>query len=89
MNRRSFLKNILGAVAAVVLPTKLLHYDPVKAKVITPPPADYILMPYEGEAFMETGVIYAPYIPLYVTDMIGPPSASFENRYCSVHKIQA
>lgn len=37
-------------------------------------PADYVLMGYKGSSFLETGYVYAPYVPLVVTPTIFEPN---------------
>jgi hypothetical protein len=67
MNRRSFLKHLGINLAAVILPTTLLSYDPVKREVIKPKLDNSPLLGYKGDKFLETAIVYAPYIPLFQT----------------------
>lgn len=83
MNRRSFFKN-LGKVlgVATLLPTTLLSYDPVKQEVVKPRLDNSPLLGYKGDAFLEAGVVYAPYIPLYRTpDIIPNVDAKFAKQF--------
>jgi hypothetical protein len=74
MNRRGFFTNIFRAAAAVVLPTVLLNYDPVKQAIVQPKKiGDMYLYGYKGSAFLETGYVYSPYIPLVQTSLIYNP----------------
>jgi hypothetical protein len=68
MHRRRFLKNILGVVATALLPVTSLSYDPVKRAVITPPADVSPLIGYSGDTFMEEGYVYAPYMPLVLSN---------------------
>lgn len=73
MNRRSFVKSVsrfLGGLCT--LPITRLFYDPLTQKTIPPPtlaniPND-MLHGYKGNQFLECGYIYAPYIPLMMTE---------------------
>lgn len=55
-------------VGAVVLPSRVISYDPIKQEVVDPYSKDNsILTGFKGENFIETGTVYAPYIPMYST----------------------
>lgn len=62
MNRRNFLTTLFGAALAPV----------AVAKVLSSPPKsnDDMLVGYKGREYFRTGVINAPYIPLYYTTYI-------------------
>jgi len=70
MHRRSFLKNIIGALATALLPITTIFYDPVKRAVITPQVDNSLLLGYKGATFWETGAVYAPYIPRFKANTI-------------------
>lgn len=66
MNRRRFFK-ILGIVAgALGLPTRVISWDPVKLEEVFPPPCPEVVG-FKRSQFLETGYVYAPYIPLCLT----------------------
>jgi hypothetical protein len=67
MNRRSFFKHLSVVVGAIMLPTTVLSYDPVKQEVVKPKLDNSPLLGYKSDTFWEAGVVYAPYIPLYQT----------------------
>jgi len=67
MKRRSFLKIFSFAAAAMALPVSIISYDPVKQEIVKPKFDDTSLIGYKGSAFLETGYVYCPYIPLYQT----------------------
>jgi hypothetical protein len=67
MNRRGFLKRLGVAFGAVMLPTTLLSYDPVKQSVVKPKVDNSPLLGYKGSQFMEVGYVYCPYLPLVQT----------------------
>jgi hypothetical protein len=80
MNRRSFFKRLGMAVGAVMLPTSILSYDPVKQEVVNPKLDNSPVLGYKGHQFLEAGVVYAPYIPLIQTcHLVGNPD--FVKRY--------
>jgi hypothetical protein len=59
MNRRRFLTTLFGLAAAPV----------IVARVLSAPPKPTLLA-FKGTRFMETGYVYAPYIPMLITPMI-------------------
>lgn len=68
MKRRAFLQVLGTAIAGIVaLPTTTLSYDPVKQKVVKPKIINGCLLGYKGNQFLEAGIVYAPYIPIYKT----------------------
>lgn len=78
MNRRGFFKNIFRAAAAVVLPTVLLNYDPVKQAIVQPKTlgSEYLLG-HKGSQFLTTGFVYAPYIPLITSETVYTPQGVY------------
>jgi hypothetical protein len=74
MNRRSFLRNLgtlVGALSVgltVTLPQKrkvlLLHTDSVFSSQVA------TMVGHKGDAFLASGYVYAPYIPLIQTPYI-------------------
>jgi hypothetical protein len=78
MNRRQFFKRVtaFAVVAPVTLPTEILNYNPVsqvvvndrkpkrKLKAVWTIEGEQDLLMYHGCNFIETGVVYAPYIPI-------------------------
>jgi hypothetical protein len=73
MNRRGFFDRLSKLGAAIVgLPIVKLFYDPVTQAVVTPVDPVSVhaikMFGYKGPQFMETGMVYAPYIPLYFTN---------------------
>ncbi len=89
LNRRSFLRNLGSLVGAlsvgltVFKPQKrkvlLLHTDSVFSSQVA------TMTGYKGAQFLETGCVYAPYIPLVQTcDLVHPDSAKqFAQRWAS------
>lgn len=65
MNRRGFFGRILGLAVALSLPVETL----AEKNLIQVPPRvpDPGIMGYKGASFLETGMVYAPYIPLHRT----------------------
>ncbi len=62
----------------MILPVSLIQYDPLKQKVVTPIVQDNsYLVGYEGNNFMGIGMVYAPYIPLYLT----PEESKIKEKY--------
>ena len=61
-------------MATALLPVTSLSYDPVTRTVITPKVDVSPLLGYKGSNFMETGVVYAPYIPMVQTCMLQTPT---------------
>lgn len=81
MNRRGFFRRLGLAVAAVTSGICLLPQVKKIAKQVTFDnfPTDFVLG-YKGSAFLETGVVYAPYIPLVQTcHLVNNPE--FAKRY--------
>jgi hypothetical protein len=67
INRRTFFSRVFKTVAAVALPITVLSYDPVRQAVLYPKVENSCLLGYKGSSFLEAGIVYAPYIPLYQT----------------------
>lgn len=63
MNRREFFRTILG-LAAIVIPAKLIG---VNVEVAEPEvfEKNFFQAGFKGDQILETGYVYAPYIPLY------------------------
>ena len=59
MNRRNFLTTLFGAALAPIAAAKILS-SPLKS-------SHDMLVGYKGSEYFRTGVINAPYIPLYYT----------------------
>lgn len=70
MNRRGFFKRLGMAVGAALLPISVISYDPVKQQVSKPKTDHSFLVGYRGHQFFESGIVYAPYIPIYRTPTI-------------------
>jgi hypothetical protein len=68
-------------MATALLPVTSLSYDPVTRTVITPKVDVSPLLGYKGSNFMETGVVYAPYIPRFKTGMLAPRPMSESDKY--------
>ena len=62
MNRRNFLTTLFGAALAPIAAAKILS-SPPKSN-------DDMLVGYKGREYFRTGVINAPYIPLYYTTVV-------------------
>ena len=62
MNRRNFLTTLFGLAIAPVAAAKLLSSPPKRS--------DDMLVGYKGSEYFRTGVINAPYIPLYYTPVV-------------------
>jgi hypothetical protein len=53
---------------AGVLPKRVINWDPVTQKEVKEATEDHdALLGYKGDQFLETGTVYAPYIPLITT----------------------
>lgn len=86
MNRRRFFGTLFGlALAPVVAARVLSEYKP---KV------DSKLVGYKGSQFVNAGIIYAPYIPMLITPMVGikpmrnsPSGKVFYMDYYTKHTI--
>lgn len=71
MNRRGFFRSIGLAVVAVTTGLGLANFPkPIELKAKWTIEAARDLEAYHGDAFLATGFVYAPYIPLYVTSEI-------------------
>lgn len=77
MNRRDFLRGLFFGVAAIVAAPAVLRRATEEVSGATKPrrpteewDADYSRLGYKDTQFLETGVVYAPYIPLYMSDGI-------------------
>jgi len=69
MNRRGFLGTLLGLVIAPAVIARVISEDKPKPKYkVYKDPVGNMTVGYKGYLFIEPGYIYAPYIPLYVTD---------------------
>lgn len=82
MNRRGFLRTLMLApfVAPIaVAVVKKLATTPIKA----PHWFAQMCAGYKGSQFLETGYVYAPYIPLTITDHIIDPK--FVKRYAEAN----
>ena len=84
LTRRGFLRN-LGALASA-LSVGLTVFKPQERKKVvyfsTPAPDGGYLVGYKGSQFLETGAVYAPYIPLYKTpDIVPYISPKFIHKY--------
>lgn len=78
MNRRGFLRTLMLApfvAPLAVAVVKKLAATPIKA----PHRFTRMCAGYKGSQFLETGYVYAPYIPLTTTDLIVDPK--FVKRY--------
>ena len=76
LTRRGFLRN-LGALAGVLSVGLSVTMPQRKLKAVWSLEAEqdlqaFHLVGYKGTQFFETGVVYAPYIPLYKTPDIVP-----------------
>jgi hypothetical protein len=65
MNRRGFLRRIL--IASVAVPIAAPIVMKVAKEVATKPIGTW---GYKGAQFMETGIVYAPYLRLYSTNEV-------------------
>lgn len=91
MTRRSFLRN-LGALASVLSVGLSVTMPQRKLKAVWTAEAEQDLQAmhlvgYKGSQFLETGVVYAPYIPLYTTPYLVEParvSPKFVERFASL-----
>ena len=73
LTRRDFLR-CLGALASVLSVGLTVTMPKRKLKAVWP------MVGYKGSAFLETGYVYAPYIPLYCTSqLVG--NAEFAERF--------
>ena len=75
MTRRGFLRNL--GVFASALGVGLTVFKPQEKKRVVfrtaPAPDNSYLVGYKGSQFYETGIVYAPYIPLYTTPYVIAP----------------
>jgi hypothetical protein len=67
MNRRGFLGTLFGLAAAPVIVARVL-VSPPKPKYKVYRGQGGGLVGYKGTQFINTGYVYAPYIPLNVSD---------------------
>lgn len=73
MNRREFLKSLFwGCVGVAAAPTVINHL----AKVPETPKS--AIAGFTGKQWLESGIVYAPYIPLYCTNEINLCNFSHE-----------
>jgi|ERR1017187_483652 hypothetical protein len=71
MTRRGFLRN-LGILASALSVGLTVTMPQRKLKAVWSVEAEqdlqnFHLIGYKGSEFLETGIVYAPYIPLYIT----------------------
>lgn len=66
MNRRGFLRLVSIFAGAAPFVTTSFARRASAAVVETPTLPTGILLGYKGDAFLETGIVYAPYIPFIV-----------------------
>ena len=84
LTRRGFLRNL--GVLAGALGVSLSVFKPQEKKreiySTRPEPDGSYLVGYKGSQFLETGAVYAPYIPLYRTpDIVPYISPKFIHKY--------
>jgi hypothetical protein len=74
MNRRGFFRSIGFLAAAITTGIALVNSPkPIKLKCKWTPEAEQDLQQMygvKGDAFLATGYVYAPYIPLYYTPQV-------------------
>ena len=78
MNRRSFLRGLLG-IPAVALVSKI--------PIIEASPLSDMVLPYKGKTAFDAGVFYCPYVPLQMcraTDTVLEDPVSFKTRYGTI-----
>jgi len=91
LTRRGFLRN-LGALASVLSVGLAVTMPQRKLKAVWTAEAEadlqaFHLVGYKGSAFLETGVVYAPYMPLYRTPdiVLGSMPPHFAKRFASLY----
>lgn len=77
MNRRSFLRGLLG-IPAVALVSKI--------PIVEASPLSDLILPYKGKTAFDAGVFYCPYVPLQgvragTISEIDHAPVSFKTRY--------
>lgn len=68
--------------------TWTVYKDPLLQNVFTDPTKDIVILGYQGSHFLDTGYVYAPYIPLQVTPTFYDPrtqgiTLGFRTRYAT------
>lgn len=87
MNRRRFLGTLVGLAVAPV--ARGYIFDGTNWKVYKcPRPNSSPVLGFKGSQFMETGIVYAPYIPLVVTEKIAPDDIVLRRRRSLTTKMQ-
>jgi hypothetical protein len=69
MNRRGFLNRLLMLAGAAPFVTRGFSQNVATSVIEAPPFDEQIILGYKGSAFLETGYVYCPHIPFYVTDV--------------------
>lgn len=67
MRRRGFLQALVRAAAIVALAPQLAFRVKVEKLIVPTSPWSEYVVGYKGDTFLQTGRIYAPYIPLFQT----------------------
>jgi hypothetical protein len=83
MKRRAFAKLLAGAIAALALPA-LPKEEYLVAKEWELDIDGIKCAGFKAGEFLDTGYVYAPYVPVYVTPQIAEPTEANDFRY--VHK---
>jgi hypothetical protein len=76
MNRRGFLRSLIGAAAGVAMDGG----SKVLAALTTPKVSSSIFFGFTSAQILESGLIYAPYIPLYVTPVFLNPDGIYRGK---------
>lgn len=76
MNRRGFFRRLGGLIGAVSVGLVAIKHNPLPK----PQQKTNVLTGYKGANFMQTGFVYAPYIPLIQSCMICDPPAQLSQK---------